>query len=65
MNYFYAIIERSFNFCVVSTGFGTHEKAWEKANGLQTKYPETMVDCDVLLFNTEAERVNYIREQTK
>ena len=57
--YYYAIIERSYNFCVLETGWGEHERAWERANRLQAKYPN--YDVDVLVFVTEQERIEYIR----
>jgi hypothetical protein len=63
--YYYAIIERSYDFCVLETGCGTHEQAWDKANKLNKKYPDIIADYDVLIFETEIERLEFIRESTK
>lgn len=62
---YYAIIERSYDFCVLGTGFGNEESAWKRANNLYKKYPDIIEDYDVLFFNTERERLVFIREQTK
>ena len=64
MNYYYAILERSNQFCVLETGYGTEKQAWDKANKLGEKYPEYIKDYDVLFFYTEKERVSYITEST-
>ena len=60
--YYYAIIERSYNFCVLETGYDTHEKAWVMANLIQEDYPEW--DIDVLVFNSRKERIEYIRQNS-
>lgn len=65
MYYFYAIIERSFNFCVLKTGFGELQSAWDEANRLQKQYPDLIEDADVLVFNTEKEQLEYLRNNTK
>jgi len=50
---------------MLETGFGELQSAWDKANKLQEKYPDLIEDIDVLIFNTEKERVAYIRDNTK
>lgn len=62
---YYAIIERSYDFCVLETGLGNEESAWNKANTLYEKHPDIVEDYDVLFFTTERERLEFIREQTK
>ena len=56
-SYYYAIIERSFHFTVLETGFGSPAYAWERANKLHASYSVVIQDYDVLLFASEAERI--------
>jgi hypothetical protein len=65
MKYYYVILERSNQFCVLETGYSTEQIAWDVANKLGEKYPEYIKDYDILFFNTEKERVSYITESTQ
>lgn len=64
-HYYYAIIERSDLFCVLSTGFGSEICAWNEANKLAEQYPDLILDYDVLFFVSEKEQIDYLRKEAQ